>query len=637
MKLGERVGPFDIEKQVGCGAMGTVYRARYRKTGQRVAIKVLAPGAADNSTALARFEREAEVLKQLNHRNIVRFYIASHHDGAPYYAMEFVEGEPLNEILERRGRLPWEEVVELGKQICAALQHAHDQGIIHRDLKPSNLMLMRDGTCKLTDFGIAKDLDVTQLTAANCTVGTAAYMSPEQCKGERGLTNKSDLYSLGVVLYELLTGQKPFKAETTMEMFLAHVKGKVERPSRQVLDIPVWLDTLVCQLLEKKPEHRPYDALVVTQALEQVAEKVAAQRSAGVDLAEARVGDRSVKRVRRDDTDREAERTLRDVLGKGRGRRQKPAFYERGWLQAIGILAVLTGLGWIFYQAFLRTPTPEELFQQAQKRMESTDSEERGKARDGPVAQYLRYYPDRTDEQALQVRQWADAVDLARKEHALYARRNVMAADGEAERTARSALVAEENGDFVRTRENWESLVRYKQEADVKEHAWGLLAEKRLHDLETAEHFEREIPERIKEARSHGDVFAPKPEPERLAAEGFRFADLEDAPAALSRWQDLKARYEKDREQHAWFLLAAKKVQQLKKKGPSLPDEDKEAQERRQRIRSLLAGAANTAPQAPLAARALYQEIATLYANYSDPEVAQLAATAAERSKQIPP
>src|SRR5262249_28040741 len=189
---------------------------------------------------------------------------------------------------------------------CAALQHAHEQGIIHRDLKPSNLMVLPDGTIKLTDFGIAKDLDVTQLTAQNCTVGTAAYMSPEQCKGERNLTNKSDLYSMGVLFYELVTGEKPFKAETPMDMFLLHVNGKVERPSRKVLDIPVWLDTLICQLLEKKTEQRPFDANMVREALERVAEKVAAQRSAGVDAAKGRGVDRPLAETPTDETDREA-------------------------------------------------------------------------------------------------------------------------------------------------------------------------------------------------------------------------------------------------------------------------------------------------------------------------------------------
>ena len=122
------------------------------------------------------------------------------------------------------------------------MQHAHEHGIVHRDLKPSNLMILADGTLKLTDFGIAKDLDRTALTEANCTVGTAAYMSPEQCKGERNLTHKSDLYSMGVMFYELLTGRKPFNAENAMDMFLQHCNAEVERPSRIVLDIPVWLD-----------------------------------------------------------------------------------------------------------------------------------------------------------------------------------------------------------------------------------------------------------------------------------------------------------------------------------------------------------------------------------------------------------
>src|SRR5262249_41751557 len=154
-----------------------------------------------------------------------------------------------------RGRFAWQEVVQIGQQLCAALRCAHDQGIIHRDLKPSNLMLTRDGIVKLTDFGIAKDLDVTQLTGANCTVGTAATMSPEQCKGERHLSHKSDLYSMGVLLFELLTGEKPFKYQTTVEMFMAHVNEKPPRPSALVPEIPIWLDTLVHQMMEKKPEH----------------------------------------------------------------------------------------------------------------------------------------------------------------------------------------------------------------------------------------------------------------------------------------------------------------------------------------------------------------------------------------------
>src|SRR5260370_21457796 len=184
--------------------------------------------------------------------------------------METGEGDSVDRVLYRRTRLPWEEVLDMGIHLCAALQHAHDKGIIHRDLKPSNLMRLEDGTIKLTDFGIAKDTDVTALTGANSTVGTAAYMSPEQCRGEP-ITSKSDLYSLGVVFFELLTGRKPFIADSPVDMFMKHVNEPPPRPSRLVENIiPIWLDTLVLQLLEKNPENRPRDTEMLAPSLAQV-------------------------------------------------------------------------------------------------------------------------------------------------------------------------------------------------------------------------------------------------------------------------------------------------------------------------------------------------------------------------------
>ena len=260
MLLGQKLGDFEIEGELGAGAMGMVYRARYLKNNAPVAIKIISGGHDTNPNSVARFERETAILKKLSHPNIVRLYASGRWRGTPFYVMEYVAGETLDARLKKRGKFSWEEVVDLGRQMCAALQHAHHQGIVHRDLKPANIMIMPDNSVKLMDFGIAKGLELSQLTATNCTVGTAAYMSPEQCRGERDLTAKSDLYSLGVLFYELLTGRHPFLAETTLDMFLCHTEGKFERPSRLVLDIPLWLDTLVCQMLEKKPEKRPRDA-----------------------------------------------------------------------------------------------------------------------------------------------------------------------------------------------------------------------------------------------------------------------------------------------------------------------------------------------------------------------------------------
>ncbi|HVS38321.1 MAG TPA: serine/threonine-protein kinase, partial [Gemmataceae bacterium] len=369
MLAGQQLGPFQIDKELGAGAMGAVYRARYIKTGQVVAVKVMAPGLGDNNpNAVARFEREADILKKLKHPNIVRLFGHGKFQGTRYYAMEYVSGESLDHIMGRRGRMTWEEVVEIGQQLCSALQHAHEAGIVHRDLKPSNLMVLADGTLKLTDFGIAKDLDVTALTSANCTVGTASYMSPEQCKGERNITSKSDLYSLGIVFYELITGRKPFHAENAMDMFLQHVQGKFERPSRIVLDVPVWLDTLICQMMEKKPEQRPLNAKMVSDVLGSIQEKVEALQSAGVDAARARLIDRPYGTRNPNEEDKAAARALMSGK-KGKRKRKKKPWYQMVWLQAAGILALLALIAVVVY-FLMQPPDAHLLFEQAKKMMD---------------------------------------------------------------------------------------------------------------------------------------------------------------------------------------------------------------------------------------------------------------------------
>jgi predicted Ser/Thr protein kinase len=364
MLTGNKIGPFEIEKEIGSGAMGTVYRAKYAKNGQIVALKLIAPGLGTNERVMARFEREAQMLKHLKHPNIVRLLGMGKHHGSPYFAMEFIDGETAEEILQRRGRLPWEEVVEIGKQVASALRVAHAQGIVHRDLKPANLMMTSDGTVKLTDFGIAKDLDATGLTSANCTVGTAAYMSPEQCRGEREITHKSDLYSLGIMLYELLTGHKPFVAENVMDMFMQHCQGTCVRPAQRELEIPVWLDNLVCQLMEKKPEHRPVDAEMVVQALDEIRTKVETLKSAGVDAAT------SVVRKGKSASERE---TARALVAASRKKRLKK---KRTPWQLIAMATVLSagiiGIALLIYIA-VRPAGPEKLLKEGAKLVKKGD------------------------------------------------------------------------------------------------------------------------------------------------------------------------------------------------------------------------------------------------------------------------
>src|SRR5262249_28287431 len=171
----------------------------------------------------------------------VRYIASGRFHKSPFCVMEYLDGESLEAILRRRTRLPWEEVANMGIHLCAALRHAHEKGIIHRDLKPANLMINGEGVPKLTDFGIAKDIALMGLTGSNVTVGTAAYMSPEQCRGKKDITYKTDLYSMGVLFYELVTGRPPFTGKTPMDVFLQHANNsEYKRITEIVKEAPVW-------------------------------------------------------------------------------------------------------------------------------------------------------------------------------------------------------------------------------------------------------------------------------------------------------------------------------------------------------------------------------------------------------------
>src|SRR4051794_37833790 len=187
--------------------------------------------------------------------------------------MEYVAGETLEQMLRRRGPIPWREIVDLGLQICDALHYAHEHGVVHRDLKPSNLMVSEKGQVKLTDFGIAKDLDATALTATGRTLGTAAYMSPEQIRGTPAVSHKTDLYSLGVVLYQMLTGKPPFEGTSPVVLMHLHLNEPPPRPSAKVAEIPRALDDLVISLMAKAPADRPWDAVAVTVSLTELRDK----------------------------------------------------------------------------------------------------------------------------------------------------------------------------------------------------------------------------------------------------------------------------------------------------------------------------------------------------------------------------
>ncbi len=274
-----RLGPFELKKQIGAGGMGVVYSAIYTKNGKKVALKLLPADLNEDIRLVKRFERELKVLQKMRHKNIVLCYGGGRKGAQKFYAMEYVDGGSMADLIRKKGRLTWEETIDYSLQLCAALEHAHDHGVVHRDLKPANLFLTKKGTLKLGDFGLARTNDATQLTAAGKTMGTFAYMSPEQICGKPPISHKTDLYAMGCVMFEMLTGKPPFMSDNPATLFHMHLSEQPPRVRAENMDCPIWLESVVQDLLAKPVDNRPLDALAVATQLEMVREKVAKQTS----------------------------------------------------------------------------------------------------------------------------------------------------------------------------------------------------------------------------------------------------------------------------------------------------------------------------------------------------------------------
>ena len=377
-----KIGPFELEDQLGAGGMGVVYRAKYTKTGQYVALKLLPPGMEEDPKLVARFARELEILKKLKHPHVVQCYGGGRLGNQRFYVMEIVDGGTLSELLREKGKLSWERVIEYGLQICAALDHAHENGVVHRDLKPANLMLDKNGKIKLADFGLARLSDATQLTAAGKTLGTFAYMAPEQISGNSPITPRTDLYALGVVLFELVTGEVPFQAETTAELLMQHLTKKPPRVCTKVLDCPIWLERVIHQLMEKEPEGRPRDALAVSQALQEVTQKVARN----VSFAEHAVTGEPTSFATSTLGDTQDARNL--LKRRKKKKQDQSPLWEQTWFLGAG-LAML-----VLVVAYLMWPRNEDrLLTLAEPLMNSADQEIRERAKSEYLDELIRRFP----------------------------------------------------------------------------------------------------------------------------------------------------------------------------------------------------------------------------------------------------
>jgi len=265
-------GPYEILDTLGHGGMGVVYRAHDRNLGRTVALKILRDELRGESQVAARFQREAEAFARLDHPNIVHVYSVGTVEKIPYIAMEYVEGETLADRMRREGGLSWRDVLGYGAQIARALASAHEAQIIHRDIKPGNILIETSGRVRVTDFGIAKILNAsTQLTTDGSRLGTPQYMCPERCRNLK-VTPSSDLYSLGVVLFQAIAGRLPYDARSNVELVREISKGEPRRLREFVPEAPDAVERLLAYMMEKTPEQRPAGAAVLAESIGRVLE-----------------------------------------------------------------------------------------------------------------------------------------------------------------------------------------------------------------------------------------------------------------------------------------------------------------------------------------------------------------------------
>src|SRR5437763_10815428 len=262
-------GRYRLDAQIGTGGMSTVYRSFDTVLERPVAIKLMHREIASHSEQLERFRREARSVAQLNHPHIVTVIDAGEDEGTPYIVFEFVDGETLKERIRRCGRLPIPEAIAYAIEIARALGAAHERGIVHRDIKPQNVLIDPEGSAKVTDFGIARSLDDTGLTADGRVLGTTDYVSPEQALGHT-VTGQSDIYSLGICLYEMLTGDVPFKGDGQVAVAMRHVREELPDVQRLRPEVSAALAAVVDRATAKDLDRRYLDAGSLVADLEDV-------------------------------------------------------------------------------------------------------------------------------------------------------------------------------------------------------------------------------------------------------------------------------------------------------------------------------------------------------------------------------
>ncbi len=339
-------GRYEVIGRAGSGGMAEVYRARDELLGREVALKVLSERFSRDKAFVERFRREAQAAANLSHPNIVSLYDYGSDDDTYFIVMEFIDGKALSEVIAAEAPLMPERAADIAVEVAAALQRAHSAGLVHRDIKPGNIMITTAGQTKVTDFGIARALrrdGETTMTQTGMVIGTAAYLSPEQAQGN-AVDARSDVYSLGCVLYEMLTGRPPFAGDTPLSIAYKHVRESAARPSQSNSDVPRELDAIVLKALAKNPDNRYDNATEMQQDLQRYlgGQRVLATPLLGDETTAVAGGGGGTQVMRRPDT------AVYPAEDRRRGR--GAGFWI---LLSLLILALFGGLAWLLLNNLL--------------------------------------------------------------------------------------------------------------------------------------------------------------------------------------------------------------------------------------------------------------------------------------------
>jgi eukaryotic-like serine/threonine-protein kinase len=466
-----RIGPFALEEALDDEGCGNVLRGLHLERKTSMAVKLLPASLVNRPMAGNAFMADVKRLQRLVHPNIIRYLGGAVEDGQPYLALELVQGESLRDLLDRRGKLPWEMAVDLVDEICLALKHAHQAGFVHQRLTPARILLPQGGGVKLCGFDCVW-CDKDEVLGLRVPMSVAHYLAPEEFRGKQSASlPPCDLFSVGVILYECLSGELPWKADTPADLVHARRSGDAPRVSSQVLDCPVWLDVLTSKLLAVKRAERLSSADEAHRAIVNAKDKVASGMSA---TQQALSGRKGMFKVNSDRA--EIVRLKKHMQTK---ERDTSPFYERVWFLAF-CLAVLAAGGWWSLQ-----PASEETLIARLKPLMESDNTVDWKEAEGLIDKLREHYPETTftDEVAEfeQKRMMYQAETRARNNERLG-----RPADSEAERLFTEAWEYEKMGDRMTAWQKYEALISlFNRSDDEYDRAYVGLARRRIGSIKS--------------------------------------------------------------------------------------------------------------------------------------------------------